>query len=85
MKINGGGAFDVQGIAYFPGYVPPYPPPPGQVQFDTVVRMGGEPGKTFGAIFAWQIATNGVTGYVITGEGLPPLDTDEPPVTYLVE
>jgi hypothetical protein len=47
--------------------------------------MGGEPGKTFGAIFAWQIATNGVTGYVITGEGLPPLDTDEPPVTYLVE
>lgn len=85
FKINGGGAFDVLGIAYFPGYVPPYPPSPGEVNFDSVVRMGGQPGKTFGAIIAWQIAVNGVTGYTITGNGLPPIDTGEPPVAFLVE
>lgn len=69
VKIGGGGLFKVEGIIYVPG---------GEVV------LGGTPGKEIGAILANTLKMEGITGYTITGKGVPKL-TDEESSTYLVE
>ncbi|HZL98732.1 MAG TPA: TadE/TadG family type IV pilus assembly protein [Planctomycetota bacterium] len=68
-KIGGGGDFKVEGIAYVPG---------GELV------MGGTPGKELGGIIAFRASTDGTTGFLITGKGVPPL-TSDPKSSYLVE
>jgi hypothetical protein len=67
-KITGGGLFQVQGLIYVPG---------GELV------MGGNPGKEIGAIIVNTLSNAGVTGFTITGKGIPPSEGDE--YTYLVE
>jgi len=68
-KIGGGGIFKVEGIIYIPS---------GELV------LGGTPGKEIGAILVYSCKTDGVTGYTITGKGVPKL-TDDIPAMYLVE
>ena len=68
-KIGGGGIFKVDGIVYVPR---------GELV------MGGTPGKEMGGILAYRASTDGTTGYLITGKGVPPFGNG-PKVAYLVE
>jgi Flp pilus assembly protein TadG len=68
-KIGGGGVFNVEGIVYVPG---------GELV------MAGTPGKELGGIIAWQLDTDGTTGFTVTGKGVPPL-MPGPKTVYLVE
>jgi Flp pilus assembly protein TadG len=68
-KIGGGGTFNVEGIAYVPA---------GELV------MGGTPGKELGGIIAWRASTNGTTGFIVTGKGLPPFPSG-PKNAFLVE
>jgi hypothetical protein len=56
-KITGGGLFDVQGLIYVPA---------GELV------MGGNPGKEIGAIIVNTLGNVGVTGFSVTGKGIPP-------------
>ena len=69
VKIGGSGIFKVEGIIYVPG---------GEIV------LAGTPGKEIGAILASTLKMEGITGYTITGKGVPKL-TDEESSTYLVE
>jgi len=69
VKIGGGGIFKVEGIIYVPA---------GELV------LGGTPGKEIGAILVFSAKTEGVTGYTITGKGVPKL-SDDIPSNYLVE
>ena len=69
VKIGGSGIFKVEGIIYVPG---------GEVV------LGGTPGKEIGAILANTLKMEGITGYTITGKGVPKL-TDDIEAIYLVE
>jgi hypothetical protein len=67
-KITGGGLFQIEGLIYIPG---------GELV------LGGNPGKEIGAIIVNSLANAGVTGFTITGKGIPP--SKGPEYTYLVE
>lgn len=68
-KIGGGGAFNVTGITYVPS---------GELV------MGGTPGKKLGGFIAFRASTNGTTGFIVTGEDLPPMPSG-PKTAFLVE
>jgi Flp pilus assembly protein TadG len=67
-KITGGGLFTVEGLIYIPA---------GELV------LGGNPGKEIGAIIVGSMTNHGVTGFTITGKGIPP--SKGPEYTYLVE
>lgn len=68
-KIGGGGVFKCEGIVYVPS---------GELV------MGGTPGKEIGGVLAFRASTNGTTGFIITGYGVPPMTTG-PDTAFLVE
>ncbi|MHC5211730.1 MAG: pilus assembly protein TadG-related protein [Planctomycetota bacterium] len=67
-KITGGGLFKIEGLIYAAA---------GEL------ILGGNPGKEIGAIIVGSLTNHGVTGFTITGNGIPPAEGEE--YTFLVE
>jgi Flp pilus assembly protein TadG len=68
-KLTGDGLLSIEGIIYVPS---------GEVV------LGGTPGQEIGALWAAKVTTEGTTGFVFTGKGLPVNESNEL-YSYLVQ